>query len=314
MNKLVNTRLLYLILLVAIILSTLSAATQYNNSQFTTDSASISSSHNNISNSQFITTPSLDSIAGITNSSQYTLCIGVECTIPICGNNILERGELCDSGNLNSQSCTTKGFSAGTLKCSSDCLSYDTSSCTVSTPQQGGSSGGGESVSGGSESSQEPEEEIQEETTTTLQESIPEEESPINIIDTARELAEKSIKVLSAVEKVSKGLYILAIIGVITASALTIYLIVRLLAIIISSIISKISRIKEIKNIIQQKQIRKHETRKMLLENYIKNNIKQGYKPSEISSVLLNNGWEHKEIEHALKSILKEKMQASGES
>lgn len=312
MNKLINTRILYLILLAGILLSSLSSS-QYNNSQFNLDSASISSSHNNISNSQFITTPSLDSIAGYANSSQYTLCIGVECTIPICGNNILERGEVCDSNNLGGSSCILQGFSTGTLRCSQDCLGYDTSSCITSTPQQGGSSGGGESIGGGSsESSQE---EIPEETTTstTLPVQEPEEEFPINIIDTAKDLAEKSIKVLSIVEETSKVLYILSIIGAISAFLLLIYLITKLLIIITIAVISKISKIKEIKNIIKQRHIRKQETRKMLLTNYIKNNIDKGYKPSQISSILLNNGWEHEEIEHALRLILKEKMKASGE-
>ena len=46
-----------------------------------------------------------------------------------CGNNILESGETCDGTNLGSESCESQGFVSGSLACSSDCLSYDTSNC-----------------------------------------------------------------------------------------------------------------------------------------------------------------------------------------
>jgi alpha-mannosidase len=48
---------------------------------------------------------------------------------PVCGNNIIESGEVCDGTDLNSQTCSTLGYDTGTLSCSSDCLSYNTINC-----------------------------------------------------------------------------------------------------------------------------------------------------------------------------------------
>ena len=51
------------------------------------------------------------------------------CTVaPVCGNGIIEGTEQCDASNLNSQTCVSKGFASGTLKCNSACA-FDTSSC-----------------------------------------------------------------------------------------------------------------------------------------------------------------------------------------
>lgn len=54
---------------------------------------------------------------------------------PVCGNNVLETGEECDTDQLNGQTCTTKGFTGGTLKCSSSCK-FDTSGCTGAPPAE----------------------------------------------------------------------------------------------------------------------------------------------------------------------------------
>ncbi|MDP3043533.1 MAG: putative Ig domain-containing protein, partial [bacterium] len=47
-----------------------------------------------------------------------------------CGDNILQtaKGESCDTSQLNSQTCLTLGFDAGTLACSSSCV-FDTTNC-----------------------------------------------------------------------------------------------------------------------------------------------------------------------------------------
>jgi hypothetical protein len=65
-------------------------------------------------------------------------------TFGLCGNNIIESGELCECGvdeicgnaddDTNSNSCTTPGisggpYSGGTLYCGGDCTSWDTSAC-----------------------------------------------------------------------------------------------------------------------------------------------------------------------------------------
>lgn len=46
----------------------------------------------------------------------------------LCGNGQINSGEQCDGSNLNGESCTTLGFSGGSLSCSS--CSFDTGSCT----------------------------------------------------------------------------------------------------------------------------------------------------------------------------------------
>src|SRR3989344_2665850 len=60
--------------------------------------------------------------------------------ITVCGDSIVESPEQCDGSSLNGASCTTQGFTGGTLSCSSAC-EFDTSSCTSGS--SGGSSGGG---------------------------------------------------------------------------------------------------------------------------------------------------------------------------
>lgn len=54
-----------------------------------------------------------------------------------CGDGIIDVGESCDLSNMNGQSCTTLGFTGGTLYCTATCT-YDTSVCTL-----GGGGGGG---------------------------------------------------------------------------------------------------------------------------------------------------------------------------
>src|SRR3989344_4868139 len=49
----------------------------------------------------------------------------------LCGNNVLETGEVCDGTNLAGQSCNTQGFTGGTLSCATNCLSFNTNLCTT---------------------------------------------------------------------------------------------------------------------------------------------------------------------------------------
>ena len=63
----------------------------------------------------------------------------------ICGNNIIEPGEVCDRTELGTESCITQGFDGGTLSCSNDCRSFNTSSC-LSISADGGAGGRGRTV------------------------------------------------------------------------------------------------------------------------------------------------------------------------
>jgi hypothetical protein len=48
-----------------------------------------------------------------------------------CGNAAIDSGEDCDQSNLNGASCTTLGYSSGSLACGSGCH-FDTSGCVAS--------------------------------------------------------------------------------------------------------------------------------------------------------------------------------------
>ncbi len=57
--------------------------------------------------------------------------------ITVCGNNIKETGEQCDGADLGGASCTSLGFSSGTLSCSVSC-DFNTSACTTAASGGGG--------------------------------------------------------------------------------------------------------------------------------------------------------------------------------
>src|SRR3989344_6781100 len=68
--------------------------------------------------------------------------------IGLCGDGVVDSSEECDGANLNGASCSSRGFTSGTLSCSSSC-EFNTSSCTTvapsvtPTPSGGGGGGGG---------------------------------------------------------------------------------------------------------------------------------------------------------------------------
>ncbi len=70
-----------------------------------------------------------------------------------CGNGYRNGNDQCEAGNYGGASCTSLGYTGGTLGCSAQCT-YDTSSCTGTLPSpetnnpQTGNSGGGRSSSG----------------------------------------------------------------------------------------------------------------------------------------------------------------------
>ncbi len=62
----------------------------------------------------------------------------------VCGNDIIDSGEQCDGSNLGGQTCTSRGYTGGTLSCGGSCA-FDVSACTSSAPPAppGGGGGGG---------------------------------------------------------------------------------------------------------------------------------------------------------------------------
>lgn len=58
---------------------------------------------------------------------------------PVCGNGTRETGEDCDGSDLGGATCTSLGFSGGTLSCNGSC-GYDTSACTGGSCEPAGTS------------------------------------------------------------------------------------------------------------------------------------------------------------------------------
>ena len=48
-----------------------------------------------------------------------------------CDNGIIEGEEKCDGELLSNDTCENLGYSGGVLACAEDCLSFDTSGCTM---------------------------------------------------------------------------------------------------------------------------------------------------------------------------------------
>ena len=67
----------------------------------------------------------------------FAITVDITATVPGCGDGVIGTGEQCDGSNLGGASCSSQGFSGGTLSCSSACT-FNTSSCT-----SGGGGGGG---------------------------------------------------------------------------------------------------------------------------------------------------------------------------
>jgi len=73
------------------------------------------------------------------SAQAITVTVEITATVPGCGDEIIGSGEQCEGANLGGSSCSSLGFSGGTLSCSSVCT-FNTSACTSA---GGGGSGGG---------------------------------------------------------------------------------------------------------------------------------------------------------------------------
>jgi hypothetical protein len=84
----------------------------------------------------FLATPTLS----------LAITVEISATVPGCGDNVIGVGEQCDGSNMDGQSCTSRGFTGGSLSCTASCI-FNTSACT--TGSSGGGGGGGSSGGGG---------------------------------------------------------------------------------------------------------------------------------------------------------------------
>jgi hypothetical protein len=70
----------------------------------------------------------LRAFGGTTNNAQlYQFDLSV--AGPVCGNGVIESGEVCDGADLGGQTCVGLGFSGGTLACNAGCSAFNTSAC-----------------------------------------------------------------------------------------------------------------------------------------------------------------------------------------
>ncbi len=60
----------------------------------------------------------------------HAITVEVTATVAGCGDDAIGSGEQCDGANLGGSSCSTQGFSGGSLSCSSACT-FNTSACTT---------------------------------------------------------------------------------------------------------------------------------------------------------------------------------------
>src|SRR3990167_11447455 len=81
----------------------------------------------------------------IVSADAASTSISATVKITVCGDDTVETPEQCDGSSLNGTSCTSQGFTGGSLSCSSAC-EFDTSSCTSGSSGNSSSGGGGSHI------------------------------------------------------------------------------------------------------------------------------------------------------------------------
>jgi len=76
-------------------------------------------------------------------SRAETSNLNADIKISVCGNFVMEGGEECDNYDFGSQSCSTYGYSSGSLSCNADCTIDATGCYDETTPTNPGGGGGG---------------------------------------------------------------------------------------------------------------------------------------------------------------------------
>jgi cysteine-rich repeat protein len=91
-------------------------------------SGSTSWTANEVGDYYFYATNALNA-SNIVQSGNLKVYIENNPPVIVCGNGVIESGEVCDSVNLNNKNCSEFGFNAGTLSCNSSCTGFNTSLC-----------------------------------------------------------------------------------------------------------------------------------------------------------------------------------------
>jgi hypothetical protein len=74
-----------------------------------------------------LATPATDAVFSLVATT------GGSASAQVCGNSIREGSEPCDGTDLGGQTCSTQGFSGGSLTCNGDCT-FNTSGCLACNP------------------------------------------------------------------------------------------------------------------------------------------------------------------------------------
>lgn len=68
-------------------------------------------------------------VHGSTTNNAQLYQLGLSVDGPVCGNGVLEAGEVCDGADLGGETCVSQGFSGGTLTCNNTCSAFVTTAC-----------------------------------------------------------------------------------------------------------------------------------------------------------------------------------------
>lgn len=80
-------------------------------------------------------------VASEVHSQSGAGSVTIDARVPGCGDGVIDSGEDCDTGNLNNKTCSTEGFSSGSLACTASCT-LNTAACVAAPPSTVGGGGG----------------------------------------------------------------------------------------------------------------------------------------------------------------------------
>lgn len=81
-------------------------------------------------------------VVNFSSTKVSALTVDITATVPGCGDGSVSGAEQCDGSNVNGASCSSLGFTGGSLSCTSACT-FNTTACTTSSGGGGGGGGGG---------------------------------------------------------------------------------------------------------------------------------------------------------------------------
>lgn len=70
-----------------------------------------------------------DNAVNTDNEAQIDNEVNDDVIAPVCGNGIVEAGELCDGGEMDCAAISSKQYESGIVQCKEDCSGYDVSAC-----------------------------------------------------------------------------------------------------------------------------------------------------------------------------------------